>query len=67
MQVTVIPSAFRHGAGQTGDQNGGLLAGARGDAMLSRFAKLSHYPEFLLLIALIGNIAFYVSIISASA
>jgi hypothetical protein len=35
--------------------------------MLSRFANLSHYPEFLLLIALIGNIAFYVSIISASA
>jgi hypothetical protein len=33
--------------------------------MLTRFAE-SHYPEFMLLIALIGNIAFYVSIISAS-
>jgi hypothetical protein len=67
MQVTAIPSAFRHGEAQTGDQNGGLLAGARRDAMLSRFANLSHYPEFLLLTALLSNIAFYVSIISASA
>jgi hypothetical protein len=32
--------------------------------MLPRFAKLSHYSEFLLLIALVGNLAFYVSIIS---
>jgi hypothetical protein len=67
MQVTAIPSAFRHGARQTGDQNGGLLDRARRDAMLLSSAKLSHYPEFLLLIALIGNIAFNVSIISASA
>jgi hypothetical protein len=35
--------------------------------MLTRFARLSHYPEFLLLIALVGNIAFYISMISAFA
>jgi hypothetical protein len=44
-----------------------LLDRARRDTMLTRLAGLSHYPEFLLLIALVGNTAFYVWIISASA
>jgi hypothetical protein len=30
--------------------------------MHTRFAKLSRQPEFLLLLALVGNLAFYVSI-----
>ena len=30
--------------------------------MQTRLAKLSRHPEFLLLVALVGNIAFYISI-----
>jgi hypothetical protein len=35
--------------------------------MLTSFAKLSRHPEFLLLIALVGNIVFYVSLASVYA
>jgi hypothetical protein len=35
--------------------------------MLTRLAKLSHHAEFLLLIVLVGNVAFNVAVASAFA